>query len=114
MWLTLRQILLDEECLKYYSVTEGRRSQLMKVLPLMKPTTLDQLSPLLELKHWLCRLSMLEHTAPPSKPFLIETLLEIKESILRECGGKWKKIAEKQLAVIFTNDKTMLQNVARK
>lgn len=114
VWLTLRQLLLDEECPKYYTITDYRRSQLMKLLPIMKPILLDQLSPLLELKHWLCRLSMLEQTAPGSKPFLLETVLDIKEAILQECGGKWKRIAEKQLPLIFTNDKKIIQDVAKK
>lgn len=113
VWLTVRQLLLDEECMKYYTITDYRRSQLMKLLPIMKPVLLDQLSPLIELKHWLCRLSMLEQTAPPSRPLLIETVLEIKEAILQECGEKWKKIAEKQLPFIFTNDKKVLQDVAK-
>lgn len=114
VWLTLRQLLLDEECLKYYPITNHRRVQLMKLIPLMKPTLLDQLSPLLELKHWLCRLSMVEQTASPSRSLLLETLLEIKESIIQECRGKWKKISSKQLPVIFTNDKSVLQDVATK
>lgn len=95
-------------------MTDYRRGQLTKLLPLMKPTLLDQISPLIELKHWLCRASMLEQTAPPSKPLLLETLLEIKESIIKECGGKWKKIAEKQLPNIFTNDKSTLQEIAKR
>lgn len=85
----------------------------MQLLPLMKPTLLDQISPLLDLNHWLCRLSVLEQTSPTPRPLLLETMLEIKEKILEECGGKWKKIAEKQLPVIFTNDKRTLTNVAQ-
>lgn len=57
---------------------------------------------------------MLEQTTAPPKPLLLETILEIKEQILQECGGKWKKIAEKQLSVIFSNDKSNLQEIAKK
>lgn len=106
--------MLDEECLKFYPMTDNRKFQLMKLLPLMRPTLLDQLSPLLELKHWLCRLSMIEQTAAPPKPLLLETILEIKESILKECDGKWRKIADKQLPIIFTSDNSVLQEIARK
>lgn len=86
----------------------------MKLLPIIKPTLLDQLSPLIELKHWLCRLSMVEQTAPPTRPILLEPVLEIKESILQECRGRWKSITEKQLPNIFTNDKNVLKDVAKK
>ncbi|XP_018570966.1 zinc finger MYND domain-containing protein 10 [Anoplophora glabripennis] len=114
VWLTLRQLLLDPECSKYYAITESRRSQIMKLLPLMKPTILDQLSPLIELKQWLCRLSVTGQPSAPPKPLLLETVLEIKEKILQQAGGKWKKIAEKQVPLIFTNDQSALQDVAKK
>ncbi|KAJ8925944.1 hypothetical protein NQ315_009796 [Exocentrus adspersus] len=114
VWLTLRQLLLDPECPKYYSITDTRRSQLMRLLPLLTPVLLDQLSPLIELKQWLCRLSVMDQPAAPSKPFLLETVLEIKEKILQQAGGKWKKIAEKQVPLIFTNDKDKLQDIAKK
>lgn len=80
----------------------------------MKPTLLDQLSPLIELKQWLCRLSVTTQPSAPPKPLLLEVVLEIKEKILQQAGGKWKKIAEKQLPFIFTNDKSTLQDVAKK
>lgn len=112
--MTLRQLLLDPECPKYYAITESRRSQIMKILPLMKPIILDQLSPLIELKQWLCRLSVTGEPSAPPKPLLLETVLEIKEKILQQAGGKWKKIAEKQVPLIFTNDQNALQDVAKK
>ncbi|XP_023019578.1 zinc finger MYND domain-containing protein 10 [Leptinotarsa decemlineata] len=114
VWLTLRHLLLDPDCPKYYPLTESRRNHLAKLLPLMKPTLLDQLSPLIELNHWLCRVNFLDQSAAPPKPLLIEALLEIKEKILRQTGGKWKKLAEKQLPVVFTTDKTLLFDIASK
>lgn len=57
---------------------------------------------------------MLQETAPPAKPLLLEPVLEIKESILQECRQKWKKIATKHLPNIFTNDKDVLKDVAKK
>ncbi|KAG5891672.1 hypothetical protein JTB14_020090 [Gonioctena quinquepunctata] len=114
VWLTLRHLLLDPECPKYYSLTDSRRTQLVKLLPLMKPTLLDQLSPLIELSHWLCRVNLLDQSAAPPKPLLIEAFLEIKEKIIKDTGGKWKKMAERQLPVVFTTDKSLLYNIASK
>ncbi|KAF7273666.1 hypothetical protein GWI33_013613 [Rhynchophorus ferrugineus] len=114
VWLTLRHVLLDPECPKYYPITENRRNQLVRLICLMGPHILDQLSPLAELKHWLCRLSCLEEYAAPAKPLLLEPVLEIKERILQECGGKWRRIAEKQLQYIFSDDRDTLQEAAKK
>lgn len=114
VWLTLRYVLLDPECSKYYPITESRRNHLTRLLPMMSPTLLDQLSPMIELKHWLCKVSCLQEYAAPPKPVLLEAILEIKESIIQQCGGKWKKIAEKQLGNIFTRNKKCLQEAARK
>ncbi|KAL1488056.1 hypothetical protein ABEB36_015425 [Hypothenemus hampei] len=114
VWLTLRYILLDPECSKYYPITESRRNQLVKLLNMLTPTLLDQLSPLLELKHWLCRMSCLQKYASPPKPILLEAILDIKEAIMRQCQGKWRKIAEKQAPVIFNSNKASLQEAARK
>nr|CAI5848633.1 unnamed protein product [Callosobruchus analis] len=114
VWLTLRQLLLDPECPKRYHLTESRRNQLAKLLPLMRPTLLDQLSPLIELNHWLHRVGVIEQSAPSTGPLLLETVLGLKDNILKECGGKWKKFAQKQLPLVFNNDKEALQEVAKK
>lgn len=85
----------------------------MKLLPLMSPILLDQLSPLIELKHWLCRLSVSDAPCAVAKPVLLEPVMEIKQSILKEGEGKWKKIANKQVAVIFNTDPKELMEVAK-
>ncbi|CAG9764398.1 unnamed protein product [Ceutorhynchus assimilis] len=114
VWLTLRYILLDPECMKYYPITESRRNQLTRLLPLMSPTLLDQLSPMFELKHWLCKVSCLQEYSAPPKPLLLEAILDIKECIMQECGGKWKEIARKQVGNIFTKNKESLKDAAMK
>ncbi|KAJ8947878.1 hypothetical protein NQ318_010024 [Aromia moschata] len=114
VWLTLRQLLLDPECPKYYAITDSRQAQLTRLLPLMRPSLLDQLSPLMELKHWLCQLSVVKQSAPPPKPLLLETVLEIKERILQQAGGKWKKIAQKQAPFVFISNREDMQEVAKK
>ncbi|XP_030745100.1 zinc finger MYND domain-containing protein 10 [Sitophilus oryzae] len=114
VWLALRHVLLDPECPKYYPITENRRRQLVKLIPLMTPNILDQLSPLMELKHWLCRVSCMEEYATPAKPILLEPILEIKERILQDCGARWKKIAENQVSNVFSTNRDALQQAARK
>ncbi|XP_066143556.1 zinc finger MYND domain-containing protein 10-like [Euwallacea fornicatus] len=114
VWLTLHYMLLGPECARHYPITKSRRNQLVRLLPMVTPSLLDQMVPLMELKQWLCRMSFMEEFASPPKLFLLESVLEIKENILRECGGKWKKIAEKQLSQIFTDDNETLKEAAKK
>ena len=109
--MTFRHLLLDPACKDYYTITEARRSQLTKLMMMLTPTLLDQLSPLIELKQWLSHMSIMEQVAKASKPILLETVLEIKEKILEQSGGKWKKLAKEQLPTIFCNDqKTLMEN----
>ncbi|XP_017771991.1 PREDICTED: zinc finger MYND domain-containing protein 10 [Nicrophorus vespilloides] len=114
IWLSLRQLLLDKACFEYYPITDSRRSQLMKLMPLLSPTLLDQLSPLMELNHWLCQLSVTELPSSNNKPFLLETILEIKNNILKQGEKKWKKIAKDQVDVIFCSDKEVLKTTAQR
>ncbi|XP_044746819.1 zinc finger MYND domain-containing protein 10 [Coccinella septempunctata] len=111
--LTLRHILLDQECPKYYQVTESRRAQLLSLLSFLTPVVLDQLSPLIELKYWLNRISIMNQPASPPRPVLLEPCLVIKEGIMRQTGGNWKEMAKQQLPVIFCNMKEQLMENAK-
>jgi hypothetical protein len=113
VWLTLRHLLLDPACQNHYTITESRRAQLLKLMMLLTPVLLDQLSPLIELKQWLSHVSVTEQVAKSPKPILLETVLEIKEKILQQSGGKWKKIAKEQLPVVFCNDQKTLMEAAQ-
>lgn len=59
-------------------------------------------------------MSCIREYATCSKPFLLEAVLEIKEAIMQQCQGKWKKIAEKQLNEVFAQDKNTLKEAAVK
>ncbi|EFA06630.2 Zinc finger MYND domain-containing protein 10 homolog-like Protein [Tribolium castaneum] len=113
VWLTLRQLLLDPACREYYTVTEARRAQLAKLMMLLTPVLMDQLAPLVELKQWLSHVTMGEQVAKGSRPVLLETVLEVKERIVAQAGGKWKKLAKEQLPVVFCNDQKTLMECAQ-
>lgn len=110
----MHQLLTHPSCSKNYFLTDSRRNQLVKLLPLMNPILLDQLSPLIDLKHWLCRVSVSDTSSAPTKPILLEPVMEIKQSILKEGEGKWKKIASRQVSVIFNTDPHELMEVAKR
>lgn len=110
--MALHQLLTHPSCATHYTLTDNHRSQLMKLLPLMSPILLDQLSPLIELKQWLCRMSVsnTDSSATSTKPILLEPIMEIKQIIFKEGDGKWKKIANQQVSVIFnTNPNEVLE-----
>lgn len=114
MWLGLHQLLTHPSCATHYSLTETRRSQLMKLLPLMHPILLDQLSPLIQLKQWLSRMSISDASVTHASPILLEPVMEIKQSIFKEGDGKWKKIAVQQVSVIFNTDPRELMDAAKR
>lgn len=95
-------------------MTDSRRPQLLKLQPLMSPVLLDQLSPLIELQQWLYRLGVTDQPAAPHRPILLEVVLEIKNKIHEECGGKWKKIAREQLPNVFPKNRQQLLETAQR
>nr|XP_022909776.1 zinc finger MYND domain-containing protein 10 [Onthophagus taurus] len=113
IWLALHQVLLNPNCGPHYAITDSRKSQLMKLLPIISPVLLDQLSPLIDLKYWLCQLSVSSQPAAPPKPILLETILEIKNKILAQGERKWKKIAKQQLPIVFCTDQKTLMEIAQ-
>lgn len=114
VWLALHQLLTHSSCATHYSLTDSRRSQLMKLLPLMSPILLDQLSPLIELKQWLCRVSVSDTSNVTTNSILLEPVMQIKQSILKESRGNWKNIANKQVSVIFNTDPKELMDAAKR
>ncbi|KAF5290976.1 hypothetical protein FQA39_LY14507 [Lamprigera yunnana] len=113
VWLALRQLLLDPACVTHYDITDSRKSQLAKLQPLLSPIIVDQISPLIELQQWLYRLTITDQPAAPHKPIILEVVLEIQETILRSCKGKWKKLARIQLPFIFNRDHQELVETAQ-
>lgn len=113
VWLTLRQLLLDPNLANHYEITQSRRSQLMKLQPLLTPVLIDQISPLAELSHWLCMLAAGQQLRRVQRPVLLEIMPQIKSKMLEEYGGKWRKIAREQLPVVFSRDKQKLHETAQ-
>ncbi|GLV36500.1 Zinc finger MYND-type containing 10 [Carabus blaptoides fortunei] len=112
LWIGLRQILLDPRCLQYYELTDFRKNQLVKLQKYLYETVLDQLSPLIDLKHWLCQLAMsnLPNSAKPS--FVLEIVPQMKDSILLKNRNKWKEIAKTQARIFFKDSQNMM-NIAQ-
>lgn len=84
----------------------------------MTPVLMDHISPLIELKHWLCRIATMEETSDPPRPInIIEVVLDFKDRISKDVHkikGKYRGLAKIQLLTIFNNDKQFIQQTAQK
>lgn len=113
VWLALRQLLLRDSCARNYEFSEFRRSQLQKVLKYMTDPLLDQLSPLIDLKQFLCHLQISSGSSTSRKPLILEVIPEIRRRILDWGGGKWQKIACRQAKILFLKDKDTFLRMAQ-
>lgn len=75
---------------------------------------IDQISPLIQLKHYLARLSVSEPQSQNRRPLIMETIPEIKANILNQGFKKWKNIAGKHVGIIFDADKETTMEIARR
>ncbi|XP_046473343.1 zinc finger MYND domain-containing protein 10 [Neodiprion pinetum] len=113
VWIGLREILLNPKCAPYYEITEFRMSKLVKLQKYLHETILDQISPLIELKRWLCQLSVMSQPPNAQKPIIVEMLPEVRSSILAKYHRKWKKIAKLQSKSLFNNDIEHIKSMAQ-
>lgn len=74
---------------------------------------LDQIAPLVELRRWLCHLSISSQSSNVQKPVIVEVIPQIKSSILEKHRKKWKKLAKHQAKSMFTKDIQQIQSIAK-
>ncbi|XP_061393593.1 zinc finger MYND domain-containing protein 10 homolog [Musca vetustissima] len=117
-WFCLRQLLFNPNVMQSYELNDERRKHLGKCLGLLHESLLDQLPPLIDLKQYLCQLSMSGNTSPPSKKsnLVLEELPEIKENLIAETEkyGGFLGIAQMQEKIFLCNDKDHILNVAQR
>ncbi|XP_047119753.1 zinc finger MYND domain-containing protein 10 [Schistocerca piceifrons] len=101
VWLTLRQLLLDPKFPTYYDMNEYRKQQLLKLQGYLHDVLVDQLSPLSELQYWLSHIAVSQVPPTGKKPLILEVLPQIRESLLRRSETQWKRIAQRQVKVLF-------------
>lgn len=111
--MAIRQLLLDKACVTHYALTESRQNQIKRIMPLLSPVILDQLSPLVELQTWVHKVIMRGQYSAPLKSVLLEPVLEIKNQIMESGSGRWKKIAKEQYLRIFTKNHEELVEMAQ-
>uniref|UniRef100_A0A1B6L3R0 MYND-type domain-containing protein n=1 Tax=Graphocephala atropunctata TaxID=36148 RepID=A0A1B6L3R0_9HEMI len=112
-WLSVRQVLLDQRLLQHYEINDYRRQQLCKLIRHLHDDMLDQLSPLVELKHFLCQLSMANLPSPPSRPLILELVAEYRDRLLRKFANKWEQLAVRHADTIRDYEDSHIRSIAK-
>ncbi|XP_056001157.1 zinc finger MYND domain-containing protein 10-like [Ostrea edulis] len=100
IWLALYTLLMNGKCQQKYDLNTNRKNSILKLRSYLTEVMLDQLPILVEMQRYLEQLSMMDIPAP-SRELILEQVPEVRENILMENKGKWKKIAKKQSQTYF-------------
>ncbi|XP_062598750.1 zinc finger MYND domain-containing protein 10-like [Saccostrea cucullata] len=100
IWLALYTLLMNGKCQQKYDLNTHKKNSILKLRSHLTEVMLDQLPILVEMQRYLEHLSMMEPPAP-ARELILEQVPEIKEKILNDNKGKWKKIAKKQSQTFF-------------
>ncbi|ESO83594.1 hypothetical protein LOTGIDRAFT_179706 [Lottia gigantea] len=113
VWICVYHVLMDQNCQQKYDLNSYRKNVILKLRGYINEMLLDQLPILGELQRYLEHLSMME--PPPVKQDLVlEQLPEIRDSIINEYNGKWKKMAVQQSKTQFNPSNCDIQQQAKR
>lgn len=94
-WLCLRQLLFNPNIMRNYEITEFRQRELAKCQSKLSVQILDQLPPLIELKHFLCTLAV-SGNKTNNGSMILEVLPQIKDNLIKDA----KKIGYRNIVNI--------------
>ncbi|XP_068084363.1 zinc finger MYND domain-containing protein 10 [Anabrus simplex] len=112
-WLGIRQLLINPRCAAHYELTEYRRNQFIKLQGYLNDILLDQLSPLIPFKQWICHIAIHNPTKSSDRPIIVEILPQIRNSLLNRKKEEWEIIAKNQAEIIYNADEKELMQVAK-
>lgn len=117
-WFCLRQILFNAQLMSNYELNEPRMKRLGQCQGLLHDTLLDQLPPLIELKHFLCTLSVGASNQQSKKKgnLILEELPEIKQNLIKEAkrNGGYDAIAQMQSSIFLTVSEEQIHSLAQR
>ncbi|CAG9792736.1 unnamed protein product [Diatraea saccharalis] len=122
LWLCLRQLLLEPRLSHYYTIDETRRNIFCRLQANLTDIMIDQIPPLVDLKTFLCRLSVGDYsnlrgrTNGVKNPgcTLIELVPQIKEGYMKQVHRRTKTIAKVQLERFRMDGSDESRGMARK
>ncbi|XP_037934957.1 zinc finger MYND domain-containing protein 10 homolog [Teleopsis dalmanni] len=114
-WFCLRQLLFNKAIMQNYEFNSERCKQLSKCQGLLNDIVLDQLPPLIELKQFLCQLSVTAVSNDSKSNLLLEEVPEICENLIKESehDGGFLAIAQAQENIFLCNDKNKIMEMAK-
>lgn len=113
VWLALYTLLMNGKCQQKYDLNTNRKNSILKLRSHLTEVMLDQLPILVEMQRYLEHLSMMDPPAP-ARELILEQVPEIREKILTDNKGKWKKIAKKQSKTCFNPSTADVQAQAKR
>ncbi|XP_011200592.2 zinc finger MYND domain-containing protein 10 homolog [Bactrocera dorsalis] len=118
-WFCIQQLLFNQSLMTSYELNEERRKHLSKCQALLQETLLDQIPPLVELKHYLCNLSgsgNLSENQKHKTNLVLEELPEIREKLIAEAEriGGFVVVAQKQEEIFLCTDKDKIFEIAKR
>lgn len=93
-WFCLRQLLYNRDAMGIYEINEFRQRELSKCQLFLGANVLDQLPPLVDLKHRLCTLALSD--GKTKTPIILEEVPQIRANIVSELekgGGGYGEAA---------------------
>ncbi|PHJ18107.1 mynd finger domain-containing protein [Cystoisospora suis] len=99
VWLTIYNLVMDQECRNRYDMTSYRRDNLLRLRRFLNETVHDQIPPLMDLHRCLEQLAISgqhptdNHSIPP---ILVEMSADVRENLLKRYEGKWAAVVERQ------------------
>ncbi|KAI6652304.1 Zinc finger MYND domain-containing protein 10-like [Oopsacas minuta] len=113
LWLIILQLLLAPECQSRYEYNDFKKNSILRLRSHIPEYLIDQLPSLVDLQRYLHNLSIM-NPPPAKKDIIIEADHNLREALLSQNNGKFKKIGEKQKKAIFFPSKEDLKYQADK
>ncbi|EDW19160.1 zinc finger MYND domain-containing protein 10 homolog [Drosophila mojavensis] len=115
-WFCVRQLLLSPQIADNYPLNEARCKQISKLLGMLHETLLDQLPVLIELKHFVSRLTISGTTGKKTQNLILEDMPQIQDNLIKEVerDGGFYQVAQNQDGVFLNNNREEICALATK
>lgn len=115
-WFCFRQLLFNGNIMKMYLINEFRQRELAKCQGLMNDLLLDQLPPLIELKQYLCTLTISGNQTINPATIILEEIPKIKDEIIEESMriGGYKEISVQQANIFLETESEKIFSYAKR
>lgn len=113
-WFCLRQLMLNRDVMDMYDINEFRQREISKCQVLLSVNVLDQIPPLMDLKHRLCSLPI-TNAKNKSGGIYLEELPKVKEEIIAEAKKiGYDKIAQAQIDRLLDPKSNAVMEMAKR